>query len=267
MWQTIDLYDAEAEEVLLFDDAISVKAQKPERQSDTGEATEAQDVASTSRILTDVVVFQTAPGQYEYVSAPIDTDGVPTLSLAQVVQSRVQRAYGDHSSALPVVVISDGASSIRKRWKQAFGESVVVILDWYHLSKKLRELMSMIARSKPEKQAHLKVLLAQLWRGQTQAAIDYIRHQVVARNHEKWQELLAYLDKHQHEIGHYERRQQAGKPIGSGRVEKAVDQVIGHRQKHKGTSWRPQGSRALGLLKVLELNGQWQQFWFSQQLG
>jgi len=236
--ETIELDDAEAEEVLLFDDAISVKAQKPERNSDTGEATEAQDVASTSRILTDVVVLQTAPGQFEYVSAPIDADGVPTLSLAQVVQSRVQRADGDRSSPLPLplVVISDGASSIRKRWRQAFGESVVVILDWYHLTKKLRELMSMIAQSKPEKQAHLKVLLAQLWRGQTQAAIDYIRHQVVARNREKWQELLAYLDKHQHEIIHYERRQKAGKPIGSGRVEKAVDQVIGHRQKHKGTS-------------------------------
>lgn len=36
-------------------------------------------------------------------------------------------------------------------------------------------------------------------------------------------------------------------------MEKAVDQVIGHRQKHKGMGWRPQGSRALALLKVLEL--------------
>ncbi|MGG6265060.1 hypothetical protein, partial [Leptolyngbya sp. AN10] len=62
----------------------------------------------------------------------------------------------------------------------------------------------------------------------------------------------------------YERRRQAGKSIGSGRVEKAVDQVIGYRQKRKGKSWRPQGSRALGLLKVLELNGKWQQFWSAQ---
>jgi len=59
------------------------------------------------------------------------------------------------------------------------------------------------------------------------------------------------------EIINYERRTQIGKSIGSGRVEKAVDQVIGQRQKHKGKSWRPQGSRALGLLKVLELNRQW----------
>ena len=45
-----------------------------------------------------------------------------------------------------------------------------------------------------------------------------------------------YLDKHQAEIIDYDRRKQAGKPIGSDRIEKAVDQVIGHRQKRKGMS-------------------------------
>jgi hypothetical protein len=29
-------------------------------------------------------------------------------------------------------------------------------------------------------------------------------------------------------------------------------------------SWRPEGSRALALLKVLELNGGWQDFWFPR---
>jgi hypothetical protein len=261
----IDVYDTEVEEVLLFDDAISVKAQKPERQPTVAAVVENSDIASSQRVLTDVVVLQTAPGQYEYVSAPIDSDGSASLTLAQVVQAKVQQVYGQRSQPLPLVVVSDGASSIRKRWKQTFGDSVVVILDWYHLTKKLRDLMTMIARSKTDKQTHLKVLLAHLWRGHTQAAIGYLTHQVIPRHREKWQELLTYLDKHQHEMIDYERRQKAGKPIGSGRVEKAVDQVIGHRQKHKGTSWRPQGSRALGLLKVLELNGKWHQFWFSQQ--
>jgi len=263
--EAIDVYDAASEEVLLFDDAISVKAQKPERQSSPAEALEDQDMTPTGRVLTDVVVLQTAPSQYEYMSPPIDSDGSASLTLAQVVQAKVQQVSGKRSEPLPLVVISDGASSIRKRWKQAFDDSVVILLDWYHLAKKLRDLMTMIARSQTDKQAHLKVLLAHLWRGHTQRAIDYLTHQVIPRHREKWQELLTYLAKHQHEIIDYERRQKAGKPIGSGRVEKAVDQVIGYRQKHKGTSWRPQGSRALGLLKVLELNGKWYQFWFSQQ--
>jgi len=37
-------------------------------------------------------------------------------------------------------------------------------------------------------------------------------------------------------------------------MEKAVDQVIGWRQKDRGMSWTQQGSRALALLKVAELN-------------
>lgn len=55
--QAIDLYDAEAEEVLLFDDGISVKAQKPER----GQTLNLQEQASPQpqlkygeRVLTDV---------------------------------------------------------------------------------------------------------------------------------------------------------------------------------------------------------------------
>ncbi|MDV2997212.1 MAG: hypothetical protein N4J56_006917 [Chroococcidiopsis sp. SAG 2025] len=75
-------------------------------------------------------------------------------------------------------------------------------------------------------------------------------------------ELIGYLEKHQLEIINYECRRRAGKTIGSGRMEKAVDLTVGQRQKNKGMSWRPNGSRALSLLKVAELNGQWQQLWF-----
>ena len=209
--------------------------------------------------------LQTAPGQFEYVTAPIVADGSLRCSLAQVVQAKVQQIYAHRTLPLPLVVICDGARTIRQRWTQTFGKDVVVILDWYHLTQKLRNLMSMIVATKTDKQAHLKVLFTHLWQGQVEAAINYLRQQVIPRNLAKWQELLTYLEKHQSEIINYERRTQVGKSIGSGRVEKAVDQVIGERQKHKGKSWRPQGSRALGLLKVLELNRQWHHFWFSQQ--
>ncbi len=89
-----------------------------------------------------------------------------------------------------------------------------------------------------------------------------MKHQVQARNLDKWQELIGYLEKHQHEIINYKRRSQAGKTIGSGRVEKGVDLTVGLRQKNKVGSWSRLGSRALSLLKVVELNGQWQQLWF-----
>ena len=64
------------------------------------------------------------------------------------------------------------------------------------------------------------------------------------------------MSKHQPEIINYQRRQKAGKSIGSGRVEKAVDLVVGHRQKKKGMSWSAKGSQALAVLRVAELNRQ-----------
>ncbi|NDJ19991.1 hypothetical protein [Myxacorys almedinensis] len=257
----VELYDEPSAEVILYDDAIGVKAQKPQRPRRDAAATEEPEHPKT--VVTDVVVLQTAPEQFEYLSAPMAADGSVRLPIETVVLSRMQQVYGQSETPLPLVVISDGATVIRNRWNRTFSSAVVVILDWYHLCEKVRQLMSMIAQSKTEKTTHLKLLLSDLWHGRTQAALDYLQ-QVVPRNREKWQELITYLKKHQHEIVDYEQRRQVGKSIGSGRVEKAVDQVIGSRQKRKGKSWRPQGSHALGLLKVLELNGKWQKYWFPQ---
>ena len=66
---------------------------------------------------------------------------------------------------------------------------------------------------------------------------------------------MGQREKHSSEIINYKRRSQTGKTIGSGRAEKGVDLTVGSRQKNKGMSWRPLGSRALSLLKVVELNG------------
>jgi len=74
-------------------------------------------------------------------------------------------------------------------------------------------------------------------------------------------ELVTYLEKHRGEIIDYGRRQQAGKTIGSGRVERGCDLVVGHRQKKKGMSWSEKGSKALAILKGVELNGRWSQLW------
>lgn len=135
---------------------------------------------------------------------------------------------------------------IRQRLLNIFAQPIVIILDWYHLGKKLRELMSMIARNKEEKSNHLKFLFFHLWCGKTSEAIDYLQTLVKARNQNKLLELIGYLQKHHSEIINYEKRADAGKTIGSGRVEKGVDLVVGYRQKHKGMSWRPKGNKALG---------------------
>jgi Uncharacterised protein family (UPF0236) len=263
----IDLYCRDSEEILLFEDGIQVKAQSAQRQSalQQNALTPAASASTASVVLTDVALLQTATHRFEYLVAPIDEQGNLRVPLEQIVRAQVIQSYGTRPTPLPLVVISDGATVIRQRLSRLFGPQVSVILDWYHLSHKVRQLMSMIARNKTEKMAHVKTILADLWHGRVELALAYLNTQVAVRNQAKFAELVGYLIKHQAEIIDYERRRQIGKSIGSGRMEKAVDQVIGNRQKHKGSSWRPQGSRALAILKVLELNGKWQQSWFPAQ--
>lgn len=133
------------------------------------------------------------------------------------------------------------------------------ISDWYHLCKKLRERMLMITINKLEKSKHSKFIAPQLWQGKAAIALEFLKHQVSVKNQDKWRELIGYLKKHQQKIINYNHRNRMGKTIGSGRVQKGVDLTIGQRQKNKGMSWRPLGSKALCLLKVAKFNGQWQQ--------
>jgi hypothetical protein len=261
----VDLYAAEVAEVRLFEDGIGVKAQKGWRAHAGDEAVVPEDADPTKRVMTDVVMLERRDGRYQYLCEGIDAQGQPLVRLEENVRRALQHEYSDHDGPLNVVSIGDGASAIRKSLQAIFGTTPAVILDWYHLEKKMGELMSMVARDKADKERHLQVMLGQLWGGEADAALGYLRTEVQVRNCAKHEELIGYLEKHRHEIIDYSARQAVGKPIGSGRMEKGVDQVIGHRQKKKGMAWSAKGSKALAILKVVELNGQWQQLWFPEE--
>ena len=263
---TVDVYAPRTAEILLFDDGIGVKAQKPTRQRhEATPATGLADENDAKRIITEVVMLERSEGQYQYLCEGIDHQGDTLISLEACVRQALQAAYGNHVAPLNIVAITDGASTIRKTLEAIFGAPPVIILDWYHLRKKTRELLSMIARHKAEKEQHLEVMLALLWAGDTGKALSYLKTKVVVRNAVKHAELIGYLEKHQHEIIDYGARQAVGKTIGSGRMEKGVDQVVGQRQKKKAMSWSAKGSKALAILKVVELNGQWHDFWFPSE--
>lgn len=259
----IDLYNPQQEEILLFEDGILVKGQKAERESRTQLHKSRKKPSAEDRsqkfYQTDVVLLQKAQGGYEYMTTPIDAQGKVILSLGEVLKAKMVQEYGLGTSEQPLnlVAIADGAKSIRCRLESVFGEQVTLILDWYHLSRKVRKLMGSVARNQAEKSEYLKFLLSNLWQGKVAIAIEYLHKQVKTKKQEVLKELINYLSKHQSEIINYQRRQKAGKPIGSGRVEKAVDLVVGHRQKKKGMSWSAKGSQALAVLRVAELNRQW----------
>jgi hypothetical protein len=146
-------------------------------------------------------------GGFEYITGVIDPEGKERLPLADIVKSKVIQEYGDERKPLNIVAITDGAKDIRGRLLAIFGMMVVIILDWFHLDKKVRDLMSMIAPTKTEKETYLKFILDRLWRGQTKAVLDYLRAAVKTKHPEKLTELIGYIEKHQSEIIDYQRRQ------------------------------------------------------------
>ncbi len=278
---TVDIYDPLTEEILLFDDGIGVKQQKAHRlrlglkteQEETrqknqdrviNESDSSQKKQKRKTVITDIVLLQTPKGIFESLTSPIDNQGQSLIPLEEIVKYKLKYYYQNYEKPLPIVAITDGASNIRKRLNKLSCQGITLILDWYHLCKKLREFLSMITRNKTEKSEHSKFLFFNLWRGNTSEVITYLQSKIKARNQQKLDELITYITKHESEIINYEWRRQTGKTIGSGRMEKRVDLVIGHRQKHKGMSWSSLGSKALAILKVTECNGQWRQTWFTQ---
>jgi hypothetical protein len=185
--------------------------------------------------------------------------------VAEAVRAAVVEHHGNAEAApLAVVAVTDGAKHIRSHLEGVFGSPIIpVILDWYHLSKKVYQLLSMVAHGKDERERMQQKVVGFLWRGEVSEALSYLR-EVSARRVGALSELVTYLERHASEIIDYERRAKAGKTIGSGRMEKGVDQAIGHRQKKKGMSWSETGSKALGILRVVELNGQWEELWFGR---
>jgi hypothetical protein len=264
--EAVDIYETDSEEVLVSTDAIQVKAQKPTRERRRGadyydSPEEKEKKVKKKRINTDLMLIQGKDGSFRHLlSAVLPVGGEGTASLREVARAYLRREWGEHPEPVPIVAITDGARSIRLMLEDLFGPSVRVILDWYHLAKKVYQLLSMVAHGKAERERMEGRVLSFLWHGRLAEALSYLGG-VSARRVEALSELVSYLERHACEIIDYERRAKAGKIIGSGRMEKAVDQAVGMRQKKKGMSWSETGSHALALLKVVELNGEWDELW------
>jgi uncharacterized protein UPF0236 len=238
-----DVYAPDTYEFVVLTDAIGVKAQKPTRKK----AAPPNRQKQAKRHDTDVFVLPTPGGGQAYLCEGVSG----TWSVVEAVEAFLREQWG--GQPLSVVAITDGAKSIREDLQAVFGQGVRVILDWYHLCKRVYQNLSLAAHSAAQRKACEQVVLGHLWRGRVQEALQVLSR-LPTKNALALSDLLGYLQKHAEEIIDYQRRKEAGKWIGSGAGEKAVDQVVGMRQKDRGMSWTKAGSRALALLKVAELN-------------
>ncbi|SLM31217.1 conserved hypothetical protein [Desulfamplus magnetovallimortis] len=145
-----------------------------------------------------------------------------------------------------------------------WNKKILIILDWYHLVKKCKELLSMAVCGSKIRNDVLDEILPLLWHGLVDEAISYLKSiaSEKIRNKKEIEHLIGYLRKNRGIIPAYSVRAKIGLRNSSNRGEKANDLLVAHRQKKNGMSWSRTGSVSLASITALSKNKEYQK-WFD----
>ena len=153
-----------------------------------------------------------------------------------------------------LVFMSDGAKEIKDYAEKFFSwRPYILILDWFHLAKRIREMISMCLKMPRDKKGSvIKKILNYLWVGNVDGAITYIRgfKSSIIKNADVHEEMVAYLLRKKENICCHALRREFKLRLSSNTAEKSNDLVVADRQKHNGMSWSYEGSGALALLSA-----------------
>jgi hypothetical protein len=185
------------------------------------------------------------------------TLNTPTLSQMMIIVLAFLLSNELLSRPGSLVFFTDGARDLRSAIQNAFRFiPFKIILDWYHLEKKCKNLLSMAISGKQIKNQILTELLAWLWLGKVHRAIKLLQEvsQESIKNQKELNNLINYLERNSSCIPCYALRKKLGLRTSSNPVEKANDLLVSNRQKHNGMSWSVDGSTSLATLTSLRRN-------------
>lgn len=225
-------------------DDVGVQRQKDKR---------ADDYVKDKKRVENTVIHVEAGGR-KHVITTIGMHNAFTLLMAFLISNKLLGAHR-------IVFFSDGAQNIRSCIDAffSFRKPVVHMLDWYHLEKRMKELLSMAVKGNKEAKAAMRSVIGRrLWAGNVDDAIDYLEAipEKSIKNRQRLDEAIDYLKRRKPHIPCYALRSLLGYRNSSNPAEKANDRVVAVRQKHNGMSWSPSGSSSLALITALELNNE-----------
>ena len=163
-----------------------------------------------------------------------------------------------------LLVVADGASWIRTFYRDylATVPGAEMVLDWYHLAKKCRELARLICPDPAARLLLLRRLFRWLWGGDVVRAVGVLaRVRPHAADPAAVDDLTAYLEARAEWIPNYRLRRRQRRFSGNGLGEKANDRIVARRQKRKGMHGSVATADALAALRTLLLNGGWETYW------
>ena len=154
---------------------------------------------------------------------------------------------------------SDGASNIRKNIETFFKDlcPYKLMLDWYHLEKRMNELCSMALKGSKEIRHDMRYALdCKLWAGNFDEAMSYLKgiDPKFVKNDRRLEEAIEYLERKKPYAACYALRRNLRYRNSSNPAEKANDIIVARRQKHNGMSWSYEGSGALAAITALMQN-------------
>jgi hypothetical protein len=249
-------YEKPGSQVAIAVDDVGVKKQKAARKERAGKDT------AKKRAWTTVAHVQHGHDTYT-LTAPCVT-AVLRLTCALLAASGMEEQ--------PLLFFTDGQRTLKddifQFWQVRGG--IRLILDWYHLQHKCKELGSLgLKGSIAAKRVHIEELRRLLWHGLVDRAIDYIAALPpdAVRKPEVLEQIKGYLERNRPHIPCYAVRQTLELRNSSNTVEKANDTLVAQRQKHNGMSWSEEGSHALGVLAALRRNGELDSWLLHQTLA
>lgn len=181
----------------------------------------------------------------------------------------------------PVTVISDGEPALPNLVRYAVGGSVRHILDWWHISMRVKHVENAVrgllqAKNFPgipvlfERPA--KRLRWYLWHGKVRVATTDLQwlmtdsgrlckddprvRDAAARVQARCRELYTYLANNMDSLTNYGRRYRNGLPISSSRAEGCVDDIGNTRMgKRRRMRWSPKGAHRVAVVRAAVLDG------------
>jgi len=167
------------------------------------------------------------------------------------------------------VFLVDGQQNLQTKIQNDYSDKPKkIILDWYHLKKKVRSQLMMGMKKSEKRENKYSTICKYLWYGLTQQAIDQINsiEEKETKNKEALKVLIKYIERQEELIPNYALRKQMELKNSTSGVEKRNDILVAHRQKKNGMSWSKTGSHALAVLEMLKINGQVDSFHESGQV-
>lgn len=159
-----------------------------------------------------------------------------------------------------LVFFTDGAKNLKNAIERVFGIfKPQIILDWYHVAKRILELLSMALKGSKESKRQYRYSVDKfLWVGDTASAIDELKsfeEQGLVKNQAKLNEAINYISTRTAFINCYALRALLSLRNSSSPAEKANDILVAKRQKHNGMSWSCAGSIAQAQIAASVKNG------------